>query len=147
MSRRALHTRQRSVFASGLAVMSLCAACTTTLDPTLSVATGDASGAGAAGAAGAEGMEPMLPVITPQALSDCSMIAGTDHPYLACDHMRSFSEAVEDCKSGGAVLIKVESASENDLLKNVFPGKPWGWLGASRNDTFDWTCPDGTPFC
>jgi hypothetical protein len=122
----------------------LCTACSTTLDPTLTPESAPIVSGGTGGADASAEPEPM---ITPRSLADCptSMLAG--HQYFACAAARSFAEAGADCANAAAVLVKVDSAEETELLKSLaFPGRQWGWIGASRNSSFDWSWLDGTPF-
>lgn len=136
-------------------------ACSTTLDPTLdgSVPALNAGGSGgtsnvaAAGtsagtSAGGDGERPgMDPVIKPHSLTDCALSMLGDHQYFGCSVWRTFAEASVDCAQVGATLIKVDGSEESALLKGEsFAGREWGWIGATRNATFDWSWADGTSF-
>ncbi len=133
----------------------LCTACSTTLDPTvdgsvpaLSAGSGGSAGTGsvATSEAGAGG-EAAGAAIEPHPLSGCATSMLGDHQYFACGTLRTFAEAGTDCAQVGATLIKVDGSDESALLKGLaFAGHEWGWLGASRNATFDWSWADGTPF-
>ncbi len=132
-------------------------ACSTTLDPTLdgsvpalSTGGGNAGASNLAGdgaATGGEGASPnMAPTIKPRSLTDCTTSLLGEHQYFACSAIRTFAEASADCAQSGAALIKVDGSEETALLKAAaFPGRVGGWIGASRNATFDWTWVDGTP--
>ncbi len=128
----------------------LCIACSTTLDPTVdgslpALSAGGSAGASGIGDAGA-GANPS-PAIKPRSLGDCAASALVDHQYFACSALRTFAEASADCAQAGATLIKVDGSEETSLLKGLaFPGHEWGWLGASRNATFDWSWADGALF-
>lgn len=129
-------------------------ACSTTIDPTLdgsvpALSTGGSSGTSNAGSsAGGEGDSPrMAPAIKPHSPTDCATSTLGDHQYFACSVLRTFAEASVDCAQVGATLIKVDRSEETAMLKaEAFPGREWGWIGASRNAAFDWSWADGTPF-
>lgn len=119
-------------------------ACSVTLDPTLTPGSLPVV-SDAAGAAGANA--DVEPSITPRSVADCPTSALAGHQYYACSTARSFAEASADCDGAGAVLVKVDSAEETELLKSLaFPGRQWAWIGASRSPSFDWSWLDGTAF-
>lgn len=151
MSRPPRHRPEEGVRRLALiCALMLSSACSTTLDPTLA---GSVPALNVGGSAGASSMAnagegPVAgPTIKPGSLSDCALFALVDHQYFACSTLRTFAEASADCAEANASLVKVDGSEETALLQSLsFPGHERGWIGASRNATFDWSWADGTPF-
>lgn len=105
----------------------LCLACTSRLDPTLSLG-------------GTDTAEPD---------GGCSSLKSSTSQYSVCPALLSFDAAEIDCEAQGGVLAQISSSGENSLL--VLASNELGmptnfWIGGSRNDEHVWSWRDGTTF-
>ena len=105
---------------------ALSAACTTRLDPTLTLVAADAGEAG-----------------------NCIATDSSGSRYWICSTLAFFDSAARDCSARGASLAQVSSAEENDFL--ALSASDIGthsnlWIGGTSDDEHVWTWPDGTVF-
>lgn len=120
---------QLLVASVGALILSL--ACTTTLDPSLTVE----------GQAGTTGEAP---------LSSCPflIVSQAGRRYLVCQSALEFQAAANDCARHNATLAAVSSQGENEVVvaSAALILKGDVWLGGSLDDSEAWRWPDGSVF-
>jgi hypothetical protein len=121
---------------------------------------GDASGgmSGSAGSSGAgEGGEGGAPEPPPPLLCDaiedvpaaCTCVDHDDHAYFFCTSSFPFGTASNLCGEYGLKLVKIDSFSEDEWIKDEAQadGVSGAWIGANSRDTpGTWIWPDGEVF-
>jgi hypothetical protein len=121
---------------------------------------GDGSGSGGvggdepnAGAGGEGGLPEPPPPLLCDAIEDvpaaCTCVDHDEHAYFFCTSSFSFGTASNLCGEYGLKLVKIESFSEDEWLKEEAQadGLGWPWIGASSQATpGTWVWPDGEVF-
>ncbi len=136
--------RRLAVTARVLLLSACAAACSVTLDPTISPAPADDAHGSPGGSAG-EGGKANVPEPNPA----CVPVNGASVHFVVCAPPLPRTEASANCAAQGGKLASIRSASDNDALAAVVANSAETtnvWLGGMRDEMHFWSWPNGSIF-